>query len=96
MFNTHVVSPETIAANFGEPGVVDFAGNCTCCGERSDRCACDAEPYYALEQMRRRAKVARAEFERVVRMQAEAKVPLRQIAWQAGLSLGAIQKIVAK
>lgn len=93
---TSVITPETIAESFGEPGVVGFDGICTCCGERSDHCTCDAEPYYALAQMHRRAKVARAEFEQLVMAQRAAGVPHRQIAWQAGLAVNAIQAIERK
>lgn len=93
---TSVTTPERIAENFGEPAVVGFDGMCTCCGERSDHCTCDAEPYYALEQMHRRIKAARNDFENLVMAQRAAGIPHRQIAWQAGMEVGAIQAIERK
>ena len=79
-----------------EPGYIDITGHCTTCKNRSDRCTCDVEPTYELQRLHNQIKIARGEFERAVMAQLESGIPHRQIAWQVGVTVGAIQTIERK
>lgn len=91
-----ITNEQVLGDALGEPGVIGIDGICTCCNRRSDKCECDAQPFYALQQLHRRIKAARGDFERAVMAQREAGIPHRQIAWQAGLTVNAVQTIERK